>query len=298
MSRSRHYDDRPRPQSTCLRALLAVFMASLVTVWGLASASVATAQHAPPPGTGGIYLGEEASEPSTAQSAPDDITARPGDAQISVTWTNQHGAQSHSIRYRSMRANSDWQTAHTVTSPYLITGLENLIGHEVQVAAVYTSATLWSGSVSVRPFSPVKTVIVTTGSDRLHVDWEDIPSIISDKVRYRLAAESTWSAVAVGPTQGTALWINNLKNGHTYEVQVGNTVAGRTQWSATVSAIPFSAPSGVAVKNGDASLELTWVDGVGAKEHKIRYRERTTSQWTNISNPHKPLHDREPRKPS
>ena len=86
---------------------------------------------------------------------PKNVAAAPGNASLTVTWTNTTGAASYSVRHRVSSPQGAWTTATNKSSGYEITGLTNGTEYDVQVGAVFgsgpTTDTYWSPTVKATP---------------------------------------------------------------------------------------------------------------------------------------------------
>ncbi len=205
---------------------------------------------------------------------PSGVTVAPGDAKLTVSWTDVSGADSHSVQYRTSGANT-WTAASGTANPREITGLTNNTKYEVQVGAVVGADTRWSPTVTGTPRNTAGDVALTTGDGSLSVSWTDWPGAASHSVRHRESGAANWTT-ATSATSPYA--ISSLTNGTTYEVQVAAVVGADTRWSPSVTAtLPVAGD--IEVAPGNEKLSVSWTAAPGASSHTLRWREGATGAW-------------------
>ncbi len=130
--------------------------------------------------------------------------------------------------------------------------------------------------VSLSPTAPTDVEAYASGSGELRVSWTSNAGMDSHSLRYRLATEQDWTTLT---RQSSPTTLTGLANGANYQLQVGAVVGGETAWSSTVTALASDGtPYNVAVEGGNRQMTITWTDGPGAEEHRLRFRT-TGSAW-------------------
>ncbi len=211
------------------------------------------------------------------------------------------GSVSSTVWYRTWGSTGTILSRTTSGSTTTLTGLANGTEYEFYVESTHSGlrergyTDLFSGI----PTDGAPTyVTVSPGDAALVVTWTAGPAD-SHKVRHRVKDPvGDWEAAE---NTNSGYVITGLANGTEYEVQAGGVVGSETKWSATVSGTPASSslvdpspvgtsPSGVALRTGDETIEVTWTDGgPDADSHRVRYQKGTTGAWTTMANATGPL---------
>jgi len=227
----------------------------------------------------------------TTPSAPTNLAATAGNAQVALTWTASSGATSYNI-YRSTTTGTETSIATGVTSAsYTNTGLTNGTKYFYKVAAVNSAGTsALSSEVSATPVAPTPpatptNLVATAGNAQIGLTWTASSGATSYNV-YRSTTTGTETSIATGVT--SASYTNTgLTNGTKYFYKVAAVnAAGTSAQTAEVSAIPVAGvpatPANVVATAGNAQVGLTWSASSGATSYNV-YRSTTTGTETSIA---------------
>ena len=203
---------------------------------------------------------------ATAPSAPTNLAAVAGNAQVTLTWTAPTGATG----YRVYRNGS--LVASPSTTGFTDTGVSNGTTYSYYVTAVKQNspASAASSSVSATPTVPPLAapagLAATPGDAQVALSWTAVGGATSYRV-YR-------GPTLVGSPAGTAFTDTGLTNGtaYSYTVVAVNAVTTSPS-SATVIATPAApasgAPTGLSGQAGDQQAVLTWNAVAGATSYKV-----------------------------
>jgi cellulose 1,4-beta-cellobiosidase len=173
--------------------------------------------------------------------APTNLTAKGGDAKVTLAWTPSSGATFYRVR-RGTVSGGPYTTVATVTnSLWANTGLTNGTTYYFVVVAGNSAGTsAASNQASATPLAlPVAPtgLIATAGTGRVTVSWNSVSSVTGYRVRRSTTNGGPYSTVAT--VAGTA-WTNvGLTAGTTYYyVVAGFNSSGDGPNSAQASATP------------------------------------------------------------
>jgi chitodextrinase len=233
------------------------------TVTARTTAKTATASFnvtSPPPDT-------------TAPSAPSNLAASPGDAQLSLSW----GASTDNVGvtgYRIIRNGTQVATVGGSTLSYTDTGLVNGAIYSYTARAVDAAGNVSSDSNTatatpqaspdiIPPAAPTG-LTATAGDAQVELDWADNSE--SDLDHYNVYRDGT----QVASPSASNFTDPALTNGTSYSYQVtavdhsGNESAKSSSVSAIPQAAPDTtapaAPTGLTATAGDSQVSLDWAD--------------------------------------
>ena len=264
------------------------------------------------------YVTRTATPKGTAPGAPTIDTVTAGNGRLTVEWSapsNTGGyADSflrYSVEYRKTASTGDWTVfaASLSSRSSTITGLENGVSYDVQVAASNPAgAGDYSSPRSRTPegTAPGKpgSVRVTAGNGELGVVWNKpstggyADSFLTYDVQYRRADADTADPWLNGPqgVTGTSATIPSLSNGMAYDVQVqANNPIGPSGYTNPVEGTPVGnvsgVPTSVSVTAGQSGeLEVSWTApsatggyDVSQLTYSVQYRRGTTGGWTTFA---------------
>ena len=246
--------------------------------------------------------------PSVPPGAPTGLTATPGNAQASLSWTaptSTGGAaiSDYTIQYRAGITGA-WTTfsdGTSTTTSTTVTGLTNGTAYQFQIIAVNAagnsdaSATA-SATPRTVPDAPTG-LTATLGDSRVSLSWTAPTSTggaaISDYiVEYKAASASNWATFTDGTSTSTTATVTGLTNGTEYDFRVKATnVAGDSDWSATASAtpsVPPGAPTGLTATPGNAQASLSWTaptstGGAAISDYIVEYKAASASNWATFT---------------
>ena len=251
--------------------------------------------------------------PSEPPGAPTGLTATPGNARVSLSWTaptDTGGSEitDYVVQHR-LKSDIIWVTLNdgTGTTPSAtVTGLQNGSEYVFRVWAVYgESLGPMSGSVLATPSAPASappgpplTLTVISGNTQASLSWTAPTSTggaaITDYIiEYKAASASQWSTFADGTSTATTAIVTGLTNGTDYQFRVSavNSV-GTGSPSGTVQtrpSAPLGAPTGLTATPGNARVSLSWTaprdtGGQGINKYVVEYRATTATAWTTSTN--------------
>jgi len=218
---------------------------------------------------------------TTAPTVPSGLTATPGDAQVSLSWT----ASTDNVAVTAYRVYRGGVLIASPATPYYTdTGLSNGTAYSYKVAAVDGSgnASAQSGAASATPVAPPDTtapsvptgLTATPGSTQVALSWTastDNVGVTGYRV-YRggvlIAAPTGTSYTDTGLTNGTA---------YSYKIAAVDAAGNASAQTAAVSGTPAdttapSVPAGLAATPGDAQVALSWTastDNVAVTGYKV-----------------------------
>lgn len=247
----------------------------------------------------GARSNEAKGKPQVAPpSAPGNLTATPGNAQVSLSWSAVQGATSY-LLYRGTtsggQASTPVRTINNGTS-VVDTGLTNGTKYYYKVAAanpggIGPKSNEAASTPNVVPGAPTG-LAAEPGDAKIALKWNAVNGATSYNVyRGTTAAGQAASPIATNITT-TAFLNTGLTNGTAYFFKVAAVnsagVGGMSnETSATPGALP-SAPTALAAAAEDKAVALTWQAAPGAVTYNVyrgtasggkpRLRSRPTSQ--------------------
>ncbi len=253
-------------------------------------------------GNGESTASAQASAQPTAPpppTAPTGVSATPGNAQVTISWTAVAGATSYNLYWSTATGvtPANGTKVAGVTNPYVQTGLANgTTYYYVVTAANANGESTASAQASAQPTAPPPPaaptgVSATPGSSQVTISW----NAVSGATSYNIY----WSATAgVTTANGTKVaGVTNpyvqtgLTNGNTYYYVVTAVNAnGESAASAQVSAQPAAspppaAPTGVSAIPGNVQVTVSWNTVSGATSYNIYWSTTagvTTASGTKI----------------
>ena len=203
-------------------------------------------------------------------SAPTGLSASPGDAMVTLSWSAVTGATSYQVR-RGTTLISTTSATTLVDSP-----LTNNSTYTYTVTAVGPGSTSApSAPVSATPAPAVAGaptgVTGVAGDKTAALSWNPVATASGYKV---------WrDGVVVATPTGTSLTDTGLTNNQTYSYAITATVSGVDSAKSTaVSVTPYvltpAAPTGLTATGGNAQVSLSWTAAANATGYKV-YRGST-----------------------
>ena len=234
-------------------------------------------------GSGALSSSVTFADPATVPAAPTGLTAAPGDASASLSWTASSGATSYTL-LQSMSSGGTYSAVASglAGTTYTVTGLTNGTTYYYEVEAVNSAGTSSpSSSASVTPSAAASPPAAPTGltaapgDGSASLSWTASSGASSYTVLQSTSSGGTYSAVASGLT-GTTYTVTGLTNGTTYyyEVEAVNS-AGTSAPSSSASvtpsapASPPATPGGLTATGGSGQVSLSWSTVTGAVYYGI-----------------------------
>jgi fibronectin type 3 domain-containing protein len=252
---------------------------------GTAAGSPATAQDGaarPNPPSIGAY------EVKLISPAPAGLTATPGVAKVTLSWTASVGVTSYNVKRAAVSGGPYATVASPVTNSYVDTGLTNGTTYYYVVSAVNAAGeSPDSAQVSVTLPPPAPTGLTATPSDQqVTLTWSAAPTATAYRVRRAAASGGPYTTIA---SVTSTLWANTgLTNGTAYYyIVAGTSASGDGPNSAEASATPAitipAVPSGLTAKLGDSSVTLSWNASSGAAFYRVRRAAASGGPYTTIA---------------
>ncbi|HZJ54372.1 MAG TPA: fibronectin type III domain-containing protein [Myxococcaceae bacterium] len=217
---------------------------------------------------------------------PTGLTATPGNAQVSLSWTASSGATSYNVK-RATVSGGPYTTINSPgTTSYTDTGLTNGTTYFYVVTAVNASGESGNSSQAsatpqgVAPAAPTG-LTATPGNAQVSLSWTASSGATSYNVKRSTVSGGSYATV--GTTGGTSFTNTGLTNGTTYyyvvtAVNASGESGNSFEASATPQAVVPAPPTGVtANQNKPGRLSVRWTQSVtpGVTQNGI-YR-RTSS---------------------
>jgi hypothetical protein len=190
---------------------------------------------------GASPLSSEASSMTLSLQAPAAPVLRPGNGNLTVTWTEVDMTDSYNLYYSEEQTPpaSPAQTGITGTRA-TIAGLTNGTTYYVWVQAVNSGGRSAVSSIAQRELildAPAKPAL-SPGNGSITVSWDAVA--LADSYNLYYAGSGTWPETpSISPISGTAYTITGLTNGTTYYVWVQ---AVNNGGSSAVSSVSSAAP--------------------------------------------------------
>ncbi|MDR1266334.1 MAG: fibronectin type III domain-containing protein [Propionibacteriaceae bacterium] len=241
-----------------------------------------------------------------APSAPINLTATPGDAQIGLNWSAPiSGApiQHYAVAYQAVGA-TEWVAFETDTAlpRATVSGLANSVAYNFKVAAINAIGVgPWSntvqampdgsGTVGQVPSAPLG-LEATAGNAEAGLAWsapvKGAP-ILGYAVAYQVAGETDWESFETDSAL-TLATVRGLTNAVTYNFKVAAINAvGLGEWSNVAQATPDASLArtpqapGVAAVAGDTQVGLTWTTpdngGSAITSYVVWHRAKGQTAW-------------------
>ena len=232
-------------------------------------------------GTSPMSNEASATPQSALPPAPVGLTATPGDALISLKWTEVPGTNGYNV-YRGTAPGGESATPVATglkTASFTNIGLTNGTTYYFKVAATNgTGLGALSNEASATPKVPLPLapggLTATPGDKLISLKWNEVTGATGYNVfRGTSAGGESSTAVATGLTT-TSFTNSGLNNGTTYFFKVAATNAsGQGALSSEASATPKTAippaPAGLTATPGDSQITLTWSPVTGATSYNV-----------------------------
>ena len=219
--------------------------------------------------------------PGTKPTAPRNLSAEPGDTQVTLRWTAPQSDGGNSIdgyEYQQKTGNAPYGSwtdipgAGENTTEHTLTGLTNGTSYRFKVRAKNPRG---NGPESNEVTAVPRTVptapqsfAATAGNGRVQLDWTAPASnggLPINRYQYRYKAGSgsftTWANVPGSNVNTTTYTVTGLTNGtvHTFEVRAAtaSTIGVAASDTATPMAVAPGKPS-VTVQSRDTALYVSW----------------------------------------
>ncbi len=213
------------------------------------------------------------STPSTPFSmpAPRNLTGRPGNGQVALSWAAPPGVAVTDWEYRyftDSRGWSAWQNTDSTATTLVVKGLTNGLLYTFVLRGVTASGSGLSARHQAAPssMSAPENLKATAGDTQVTLTWA-APSgvtVTGWKYRYFLLGEA-WGAWTSTGSPAATVTVTGLTNGQSYGFAVKGVIADGDGASSEVRASPVSAlapakPVHFLGTGGDGQVTLSWDD--------------------------------------
>jgi titin len=200
-----------------------------------------------------------------APTAPTNLAATPGNAQVVLSWTASAGATSYQVYSGSTLLGT------TATTSYTATGLTNGATYSFTVVALNgggASAASTAVTATPQPIAPSAptNLVATPGDSQVVLSW----SASSGATSYQIYSGGT----LLTTTAATSYTVTGLTNGTAYSFTIialngGGASPASTAVSATPQAPAPVAPTNVVATAGNAQVVLSWSASTGATSYQV-----------------------------
>ncbi|MEJ0099039.1 MAG: fibronectin type III domain-containing protein [Pseudomonadota bacterium] len=246
-------------------------------------------------GANSAQVGATPQAPVVVPSAPTNVLATAGNAQIGLTWSASSGATSYSIKRSGTSGGPYTQVARSATASYTDTALTNGTTYYYVVSALNSAGEgANSVQVSATPQAPLvapatpTNFTVTAGNTQVSLAW----SASSGAASYNLKRSSTsggpYSTITTATS--TSYVDAGLTNGTTYyyvisAVNSAGESANTAQLGATPQApvVAPSAPTNLVATAGNAQVILGWSASSGATSYNLKRSTSSTGSYSTIA---------------
>jgi hypothetical protein len=251
---------------------------------------------------------------ASAATAPNNLTATPGDSEAGLAWdapTSDGGSAitDYQIQYK-LASDSTWTTFNdgtSTTTSAVVTGLTNGNSYDFRVAAInglgtgpYSTVTGVAVAAPIVAPSAPRNLAATPASTQAALNWDAPTSnggaIITDyQVQYKLSSDSTWTTFNDGTSTATSATVTGLSNGNNYDFRVAAINSAGTGSYVVVTGIAVAAAattpgaiSNLASVPGDTQVALSWSapasnGGSPITDYAIQYKLSSDSTWTTFN---------------
>ena len=266
---------------------------------------VATIFRLTPVGPGGNGLPATANAtPGIAATAPQNLSAAPGDSVVDLKWsapTDNGGLPITSYVVEQSTDGTTWsQVAAVDGSTYTanIVGLTNFTSYNFRVSAMTSfgkgqSATL-SSQPSALPTAPLSLSIVSVSNGAVVVGWKaptgsDANAITGYKVE-RSGDGTTWTTATTTTASATSAAITGLTNGTTYQFRVTPVTSNGAGASSVILGTPATLPGtvqGLTASSADKKVTLIFnqpadTGGYGIDHYMVEIASAESGPWKQV----------------
>ena len=227
-------------------------------------------------------------------AAPTGLSATPGNAQVSLTWTASASASSYHLK-RSTTSGAETQISAPTSTNYTDTGLTNGTKYLYEVSAVNSGGeSANSSEVSATPVAPLSApatptgLQTTSGNAQVNLSWNASVGAATYNVKRSTTNGGPYNTAVASPT-ATNYSDTTVTNGTTYYYVVSavNT-AGQSANSAQASATPASPTANVTITVNPSQTKsispyiygLNFYSGVTGAPPQLTFDRAGGNRWT------------------
>jgi fibronectin type 3 domain-containing protein len=238
----------------------------------------------------------QASGTPAGLTAPTNLIATAGNAQVSLTWTASTGAVSYNVK-RSTTSGGPYTTISTsgavTTTNYTDSTAVNGTVYYYVVSAVNLGGE--SGNSSQVTGAPVAPPLAPTGlsavagNTQIGLSWSASANTVSYNIKRAGVSGGPYTTVsASGTVVGPSYTDSGLVNGTTYyyvisAVNAGGESPNSSELSSTTTVTVPVAPVSLVAAAGNATVSLTWAASAGAVSYNVKRSAANGGPYTTIS---------------
>ena len=203
--------------------------------------------------------------------APAGLSAAPGDAQVTLSWTDPGDDTIDNYQVSSDGGTSfaDIPGSGATTTGHIVTGLTNGTAYTLALRAVNGSGSGAVSSIAATPVAvpaPPSGLTAAAGDGQVTLSWTD-PG--NDTITgYELRVDSgAWADIAGSDADTASHTVTGLTNGTAYSFALRAANASGDGAVSSIAATPRAAvagvpaaPAGLSATPGDAQVTLSWTD--------------------------------------
>jgi fibronectin type 3 domain-containing protein len=237
---------------------------------------------------------EKSAKPNPpAPPAPTGLTANPGNAQVSLSWTASSGATSYNVKRSTTNGGGYTTISSPAAASFNDTTVANFTTYYYVVSAVNGNGeSANSSQVSAMPITiPAAPTGLTAvaGNAQVSLSWTAVLGASSYKVKRGTTTGGPYST-QVGTPTGTSFNDTTVANGTTYfYIVTAVNAAGESGNSAEKSATPAlpapGVPTGLTATAGDTLVSLSWTAGSNATSYHVKRSTTSGGPYTQVGAP-------------
>jgi len=216
---------------------------------------------------------------------PSGLSARPGDARVSLRWDPVPGAERYSVRRSEGPEGPFTELPATEGTEAVDTGVANGTEYVYRVVAVNEGGeSAPADPVTARPAEPppAPSGLRAAGSDAtVLLEWTPAAGAARYRVERAAAADGSFEELAV--TAAASHRDGPLENGKTYSYRVSAlNDSGASPPSETVTATPVAppqVPQGIRGRHGDRQVTILWEPVEGATHYRVKRATDRNGPW-------------------
>lgn len=234
--------------------------------------------------------------PLAPPAVPTGLSASPGNAQVTLTWTASTRASTYTIHRGTARGGPYVAIASSATPSFVDMGLANDTAYFYVVRAANAGGdspdSLEESATPVAPPMAQGALAATPGNAQVALAWGVTPGATGYSLRRSLNPAGPW--VVIATPSGTGFIDTRLSNGETYFYTVGALNAGGEGAPSTPAeaspVAPPPAPAPLAASPANARVALSWAAVTGATRYRVRRAPAPAGPFAEIASPTVPAY--------